>query len=111
MLFEPRVEGQVERGDDVLDEAPLERVLQAVGDTMPLVLVMVQSSPRQLQSIEWGIAVLDEAGKVELHGEENIWEPEFKLDEAAPHVEPFDSGTPTAPAVELQKQDRPQPDA
>ena len=69
---------------------------------MPLVLVMVESTPRQLQSIDWAIAVLDEAGKVELRGRECIWEPEFVADDAASDVESFDSGTPVAPVVELQ---------
>ncbi len=110
MLFEPDVADQVGRGEDVLDEAQLEHVVRAVGDTMPLVLVMVQSSPRQLQSIQWGIAVLDDAGKVKLHGQESIWEPDLKVDDAASDIESFDSGTPIAPAMELQKQDRPQTD-
>jgi hypothetical protein len=37
--------------------------------------------------------------------------PEFGADDTASDVEPFNSGTPVAPIVELRKQDRPQPDA
>lgn len=111
MLFGPGLMDEAEPGDVVPEEAELERVVRAVGDTMPLVLAMVQSSPRQLQSIEWAIAVLDDAGKVELHGHESIWEPEFDGEQAASNVESFDSGTPVAPAVELQQQEGPQPDA
>ena len=86
-------------------------MVKAVKDVMPLVLVMVESTPRQLQSIEWAVAVLDDAGTVQLRGQETIWEPEFVVDGAGSGVESFDSGTPVAPVVELQRQDRPQPDA
>ena len=72
---------------------------------------MVESTPPQLQSIEWAIAVLDDAGKVELRGRESIWVPELGADDTASDVEPFNSGTPVAPVVELRKQDRPHPDA
>jgi hypothetical protein len=37
--------------------------------------------------------------------------PELNLDDAVSAVESFDSGTPVAPAVELQKQEGTQPDA
>jgi hypothetical protein len=86
-------------------------MMAAVRDTMPLVLVMVWSTPRQLQLIEWAVAELDNAGEVQLRGQECIWEPELIADDTTPDVESFDSGTPVAPIVELQKQDRPQPDA
>lgn len=115
MLFEPGFGDEPEPDDEVsedTDEAKVERLVRAVGDTMPLVLVMIHSSPRQLQSIEWAVAELDEGtGKVKLHGHEVIWEPEADVDGAASDVESFDSGTPVAPAVELQKQEGTDPDA
>lgn len=92
---------------DASADGGLGRAVMAVSDSMPVVLVMVQSSPRQLQSIEWGVAVLDDAGTVALHGRETLWEPEFLVDTEASDVESFDSGTPVAPVVKLQKQDRP----
>lgn len=111
MLFESSFIGEAEPVDDMPEEAELERVARAVGDTMPLVLVMVQSSPRQLQSIEWAVAVLDDAGKVTLHGPESIWEPELNVEDAATDVESFDSGTPNGPTIEPQEQEGTQPDA
>lgn len=111
MLFEPSlVDGDEPVAEDT-EESELEHVVRTFGDTMPLVLVMVESTPRQLQSIDWAIATLDDGGKVQLRGRQNIWEPEFVADDAASDVESFDSGTPVAPVVELQQQDRPQPDA
>lgn len=47
----------------------LEAVLSSVNGTMPVVLVMVHSSPRQLQSIEWAVAELDrESEEVSFRG-------------------------------------------
>lgn len=110
MLFEPSFLDAVQPVDNVSEEADFERVVRAVGDTMPVVLVMVHSSPRQLRSIEWAIAVLD-GDEVKLHGQERIWEPEIRVDDAASEVESFDSGTPIAIAVGVKKQDRPQTNA
>jgi hypothetical protein len=78
---------------------------------MPLVLVMVESTPRQLQSIEWAIAVLDGDGKVELRGQEAIWEPEPVADGNTSGVEAFDSGSPVMPMVEPREQEGSGPDA
>lgn len=101
MLFEPRTTSDAESVDGASEDAQLEHVVRAAGDTMPLVLVMVQSSPRQLQSIDWAVAGLDqETGVVTLHGQESIWEPELKVDDAANDVESFDNGTPTGPTIE-----------
>ncbi|MFE3444519.1 hypothetical protein ACFXNW_15940 [Nocardia sp. NPDC059180] len=114
MLFEPGFEEAPEPDNEAAentDEAIVERLVAAVGDTMPLVLVMVHSSPRQLQSIEWAVAVLDDAGKVKLHGHEAIWQPEADFERATSDVESFDSGTPVGPVVELQKQEGTHPDA
>jgi len=115
MLFEPDLgnvlESDADDASEDTDGANLERLVRAVGDTMPLVLIMVHSSPRQLQSIEWAVAVLDDAGKVKLHGHEAIWEPEVDVNDAASDVESFDSGTPAVPSVELQKQEDTRPDA
>jgi hypothetical protein len=110
MLFEPTFTGEVQPAEEAPEPAEIASIMAAVPDTMPLVLVMVWSTPRQLQSIEWAIAVLD-GGKVQLRGQECIWEPELIADDAASDVESFDSGTPVAPVIELQKQDRPQTDA
>ncbi|WP_244223630.1 hypothetical protein [Amycolatopsis circi] len=104
-LWEPSLSAEPEPGQHVT-ESELGPLLRAVGDTMPLVLVMVESTPRQLQSIQWAVAVLDGDGKVELRGLECIWKPEFIAADAASDVESFDSGVPVAPVVELQKQDR-----
>ncbi|MDF3341686.1 hypothetical protein P3H80_29990 [Mycolicibacterium septicum] len=111
MLFEPNF-GDESNAAEPSAEPNLERVVQAAGDAMPLVLIIVQSSPRQLQSIEWAVAELDESiGKVKLHGREMVWEPEVDADEAASEVESFDSGTPIVPAVELHEQEGMDPDA
>ncbi|MBF6226329.1 hypothetical protein IU470_14610 [Nocardia abscessus] len=114
MLFEPGFEEASEPDNEVAeatDVATAERLVVAVGGTMPLVLVMVHSSPRQLQSIEWAVAVLDDEGKVKLHGHETIWQPEVVFERVTADVEAFDSGTPVAPVVELQKQEGTHPDA
>jgi hypothetical protein len=111
MLFEPSLVEGDEPVTEAAEETELEQVVRTFGDTMPLVLVLVESTPRLLQSIDWAIAVLDDAGKVQLHGRENIWEPELVGADAASDAESFDSGTPVAPVVELQQQDRSQPDA
>lgn len=107
MLFEPSVVGAGGPTEVTEGESELECLVRTVGDTMPVVLVMVRSTPRQLQSIEWAVAELDDAGKVQLHGQEHIWEPEFVIVKVASDVESFDSGAPVAPVVELQKQERP----
>ena len=115
MLFGPDFGDDPESPTEVADstgEAGVERLVRAVGHSMPVVLVMVHSSPRQLQSIEWAVAELDEdTGKVKLHGHKPIWAPEAHGEGAASAVEPFDSGTPVPPAVELQKQEGTDPDA
>ncbi|MET7771133.1 hypothetical protein [Nocardia sp. NPDC005366] len=114
MLFEPGFEEAPEPDNDVAEDASepsVQRLVAAVGDTMPLVLIMVHSSPRQLQAIEWAVAVLDDAGKVKLHGHEAIWQPEADSERVTADVEPFDSGTPVVPVVELQKQEETPPDA
>jgi len=87
-------------------EMELGELVKFGGGEMPVVLVMVRSSPRLLASIDWAVAELV-AGQVRLHGEETMWEPDLGLDEAAANVESFDSGTPVAPAIELQELDRP----
>lgn len=111
MLFEPSFVDAGESADIADGESELERLVKTVGDSMPVVLVMVSSTPRQLQSIEWAVAVLDHTGKVQLRGRDYIWGPELVADDAASGMESFDSGVPVAPVVELQKQDRPHTDA
>ncbi|MFW6188303.1 MAG: hypothetical protein ACOC84_09955 [Actinomycetota bacterium] len=111
-LFDPGFTGKTEPAHDSPENAELERVVREVGDTMPLVLVMVHSSPRQLQSIEWAVAEFDEeADEVKLHGQESIWQPEPVVEAEASDVESFDSGTPTGPVVEPQEQEETDPDA
>lgn len=113
MLIEPSFADWGESIDES-PETPVpspETVLRQVDDPMTLVLVIVDSSPRQLKSIQWASAVLDENSKVQLYGQESIWEPESAVVGEASEVESFDSGTPLAPVVELQKQEGPQSDA
>ena len=110
-LFEPTFADQRESAEDTAEDGELERVVRSVSDTMPVVLVMIESSSRLLQSIRWAIAALDEEGKVVLRGQESIWEPEVSVDADVPDVESFDSGAPAIPVVELQEQERLSPDA
>jgi len=113
-LFEPGYTGEPEPGSSAdVDGADLERVVRAATDSvMPLVLVMVRSTPRQLQSITWAVAELDEdAGTVNFHGQESIWTPEAVVANPTTDVEPFDSGTPQGPTVEPQEQEGSEPDA
>jgi len=111
MLFEPNLTDDVESDGASAPESELERVVRSVGDAMPLVLVLVKSSPRQLHSIGWAVAVIDDAGEVALHGQEPIWVPELVGDDVAADVDSFDSGVPTGPAVEPREQDGSRPDA
>lgn len=111
MLFEPDLTHDLESNDASAAESDLERVIRTVGNAMPLVLVLVESSPRQLHSIDWAVAVMDDAGKVTLHGRETIWAPELVAEDAAADVDSFDSGTPAGPAIEPREQEGPQPDA
>lgn len=98
----------------------LEAVMSSVDGTMPVVLVMVHSSPRQLQAIDWAVAELDrETGEVGFRGEETLWQPDWQpdwqsepvADSDASDVESFDSGAPVVPALEPLRQERPQFDA
>lgn len=105
MLFEPDRTDDLESDEAGAAESEFERVVRTIGDAMPLVLVLVESSPRQLQSIEWAVAVMDDADQVTLHGREPIWVPEFVADDTTADGDSFDSGTPTGPAVEPREQD------
>jgi len=107
MLWKGNLPEQAEPAEGDSAAAETASILEAVRDTMPLVLVMVWSTPRQLQSIEWAVAVLDGSGKVELRGQEPLWEPELVADPVSSYVESFDSGVPSTPAIEPRKQDRP----
>lgn len=81
-------------------------MLDAVRDAMPVVLVMVRSTPRQLQSIEWAVAEMDETtGKVVLYGQESIWEPELVSEYASTGGESFDSGTPALPTIKPREKE------
>ena len=115
-LWEPDLSGKRESGQDAGDPDgtnpdDVGPVLQAVGETMPLVLVMIASTPQQLQSIEWAVAVLDAEGKVELRGQESIWKPELGTEHTAAEVESFDSGSPIGPKIEAREQEGSDPDA
>lgn len=113
MLFESGFgdEADHDEASEDADEAKVERLVRAVGGSMPVVLAMVHSSPRQLHSIEWAVAELDDIGKVKLHGHEPIWEPEADVDAVASDVESFDRGTPVEPAIEPREQEGTDPDA
>lgn len=111
MLFEPTFADEVGPKEGPAENGELERVVRSVGDTMPVVLVLIESSPRLLQSIQWAIAVLDEESKVVLRGQEYIWETELGVDADVSAVESFDSGAPAVPVVEMHEQERSSPDA
>ncbi len=99
------VEGGVE-ARSAREQEEVERAIRDAGKTMPFVLVMVHSTPRQLTSIRWAVAeYLD--GNVELHGEEVIWDALIEAETVDVDVESFDSGIPNGPTIEPQKQDRP----
>ncbi|MBC9936935.1 MULTISPECIES: hypothetical protein [unclassified Leucobacter] len=102
----------IEGGEEFHDEserAEVERAVRVAGEVMPVVLVMVHSTPRQLASIEWAVAEYED-GVVRLHGQDSIWEPSVESSDATDAVESFDSGSPVEPALELRAQDR-TPDA
>lgn len=109
-LWEPSLSAEQGPAPDTT-EGEVGTALRAIGDTMPLVLVMVESTPWRLQSIDWAVAVLDGEGKVELLGQQAIWGPERVADGDAPGVEPFDSGSPVVPKVEVREQEASGPDA
>lgn len=113
MLWEPTFDEGIplESSVDADGTESTATLMAAVDDAMPVVLILVRSVPWQLQKIEWAVARLNADGKVEFHGLQAIWEPELDAGDPTSDVEAFDSGTPTAPVVELQKQDRPGPDA
>lgn len=90
----------------------LEAVMSAVDGKMPVVLVKVYSSPRQLQAIDWAVAELDrDSGEVSYRGEETIWQAEPAAESDASEVESFASGTPVEPVVEPREQEGIDPDA
>ncbi len=94
-----------------VEPAETAALMVAVGDPMPLVLVMVHSVPWQLQKIEWAVAELDGEGKVELRGRDSIWEPELVAEDAASTVEAFDQGSPVKVDLAPRTQERPGTDA
>lgn len=111
MLFEPVFGKDQESTGAEVETAETESMLEAVRSTMPVVLVMVRSTPRQLQSIEWAVADLDVDGLVTLHGRETIWEPEMIAAGARSNVEPFSAGDPIEPVIEPREQEATDPDA
>lgn len=110
-LWEPSLSAEHEPAQNTTTADEVDLVLRAVGDSMPVVLAMVESTPRQLHAIEWAVAVLDGEGKVELRGQEIIWQPEPVADGKASDVESFDSGSPVEPKVEAREQEGSAPDA
>lgn len=112
MLFEPGEPDQSAPSGLEAEQTELDRVAQTFHGVMPLVLVMVHSSPRQLQAIDWAIAELDvKSGEVGLRGLESIWSPESEVDQTSAEVESFASGTPSSPTIELREQEGNGPDA
>lgn len=95
-----------ELAEDLSEITEVLTVTKAARDVMPLVLVMIRSTPWQLQSIEWAIATLDDSNKVELQGQETLWEPEPVADEVSRDIESFDSGSPASPAIEPREQEK-----
>ncbi|MEV7875548.1 hypothetical protein [Microbacterium sp. NPDC089188] len=94
--------GEEARDADELER--FERLVEAAGAVMPVVLVMVHSTPRQLSSITWAVAEY-RSGQVHLLGEEPIWSDDFAGEGLDVEVESFDSGVPAAPVVALQTRD------
>lgn len=105
-LFEGTVVPDVEAMTAAPDSREMAGLRAAAQDSMPLVLVMVLSTPRGLNAIEWAVATLNSDGKVVLHGQESIWSPELVSVSAATDVESFDSGVPAKPTVSIQTQSR-----
>lgn len=98
--------------DDSESDIDLAEVMTSIDGNMPVVLVMLDSSPDQLKAIDWAIAELDPgSGEVRLRGHETIWQPEPVVESGATGFEPFDSGTPLPPAIEPRKQEETDPDA
>ncbi|OII39949.1 hypothetical protein [Plantibacter sp. MMLR14_011] len=96
-----------ENARDDAEEAAFENLVEAAGAVMPVVLVMMHSTPRQLSSIEWALAEYESAtGLVRLQSEEVLWRPELVDAGAATDVESFDSGSPVAPSIALQSEDQ-----
>lgn len=111
-LFEPGDAEELGTVQDSSEKGQLGQVARAASGVMPLVLVMIQSSPRQLHAIDWAVAELNLAsGEVSLHGQESIWEPEVTQRAAATEVESFASGTPIEPSIEPREQEGRGPDA
>lgn len=104
-LWEPSLAEEQESAQDTTDGDAVGPVLRGIDDSMPLVLVMVESTPRQMQSIKWAVAVLDDDGRVELRGQEAIWESEPAAEGNTSGVEAFDSGSPEMPKVELREEE------
>lgn len=94
--------GEEARNADELER--FEKMVEAAGAVMPVVLVMVHSTPRQLSSITWAVAEYH-SGQVHLHGEKSIWSEDFAGEGADIDVESFDSGVPAVPVVALQARD------
>jgi hypothetical protein len=114
MLFEPDLDGEPEADGaaaTAIERDMVEQLVRAVDETMPVVLIIIRSSPRQLQSIEWAVAELAADDTVSLNGLEVIWEPEADVDAALSDVESFDSGTPAVPAVGLRPMEGTDPNA
>ena len=107
MLWDGHLTEEVDPAEDASEASETASLVEAVRETMPLVLVMVWSTPRQLQSIEWAVAVLDDSGKVELRGQELLWEPEPIADDVSSDVQAFDSGAPAGPTIEPREQNQP----
>lgn len=115
MLFDP-LEGEAEVEEASTDAPPrITEVLREAEEqieVMPLILVIVDSSPTQLNSISWTIARFDpDTEEVSTHGLECIWEPDFVSAPATIGVEPFDSGNPESPIVEPRPVEETGPDA
>ena len=114
MLFEPgpgAVDDATTDHDQQLSELT-DALEEAAVTAMPLVLVAVQSSPSQLQKIEWGVAELNaETGDVSLNGRATLWLAELQTETPAKDVASFDSGVPTPPVLEPRKQEGTDPNA
>jgi hypothetical protein len=111
-LMGPSTLTALQPGSEPEQSADMEAVMSAVDGKMPVVLVKVYSSPRQLQAIDWAVAELDrETGEVSYRGEETIWRAEPATESDTSDVESFAAGTPVEPVVEPREQEGVDPDA
>lgn len=84
------------------DDSRVEALQAAVREALPVVVVLVWSTPRQLRLIEWALGKVDAEGNMELLGREALWRPEQVTVVEQASVDAFDSGAPEVPVVAIR---------